>query len=414
MLESRDDSRGHLSVAADDLNAPLGQHKDKQDEPRSRLIGVPQLLAALLATFGVVVAVWAAFVNDPLGGQPVAVVSTQSAPGAAAAIAGGAAAGHRHDGGAVGATASAPIVDVAVPPGAKTVTIIDGSNGKRQQVVVPGKPDKHSALAPADQKMLEATRHGPVPVIAKDGTRPSIAYAKPRALPADKKDFPRIAIIVGGVGVSADGTADATSMMPAPVTLALSPYGADLPMLAERTRAEGHELLLQIPMEPFDYPDNDPGPETLLTSLSATQNIDRLHWLMSRFQGYVGVMSFMGARFTSSEKALKPVLNDANARGLIYVDDGASSRSIAGQVAGTQNMPFAKADVVIDAVPTPTEIDHALARLEMAARDNGVAIGLATAEPATVKRIAAWAKTVESRGFVLVPISMVALKAKSS
>jgi polysaccharide deacetylase 2 family uncharacterized protein YibQ len=77
-------------------------------------------------------------------------------------------------------------------------------------------------------------------------------------------------------------------------------------------------------------------------------------------------------------------------------------------------MPFAKADVVIDAVPTPTEIDHALARLEMAARDNGVAVGLATAEPATIKRIAAWAKAVESRGFVLVPISMVALKAKSS
>jgi polysaccharide deacetylase 2 family uncharacterized protein YibQ len=198
------------------------------------------------------------------------------------------------------------------------------------------------------------------------------------------------------------------------VTFALSPYGADLPKLADHARAAGHELLLQVPMEPFDFPDNDPGPETLLTSLSATQNIDRLHWLMSRFQGYVGVMSFMGARFTASEQALKPVLHEASARGLIYVDDGASTRSIAGQVAGAQNMPFAKADVVIDAVPTPTEIDHALARLEMAARDNGVAVGFATAEPATVKRIAAWAKTVESRGFVLVPISMVALKAKSS
>ncbi len=113
-------------------------------------------------------------------------------------------------------------------------------------------------------------------------------------------------------------------------------------------------------MEPFDYPDNDPGPQTLLTSLPTEQNIDRLHWLMSRFQGYVGVISCMGARFTASEQALKPVLNDAAKRGLIYVDDGASSRSIAGQIAGAQNMPFAKADVVIDAVPTPTEIDHAL------------------------------------------------------
>jgi polysaccharide deacetylase 2 family uncharacterized protein YibQ len=142
--------------------------------------------------------------------------------------------------------------------------------------------------------------------------------------------------------------------------------------------------------------------------------MDRLQWLMSRFQGYVGVISSMGARFTSSEQALKPVLTDTARRGLIYVDDGASTRSIAGQMAGAQNMPFAKTDVVIDAVPTPTEIDHALTRLEMAARQNGVAVGLASAQPATVERIAQWAKKIEDRGFVLVPISMVALKAKSS
>jgi len=36
-------------------------------------------------------------------------------------------------------------------------------------------------------------------------------------------------------------------------------------------------------MEPFEYPDNDPGPQTLLTSLTAEQNTDRLYWSMSRF-----------------------------------------------------------------------------------------------------------------------------------
>jgi len=221
-------------------------------------------------------------------------------------------------------------------------------------------------------------------------------------------------VIIGGVGISAAGTADAAGMLPPAITFGLSPYGTDLPKLAEHARAEGHELLLQLPMEPFDYPDNDPGPQTLLTSLPAEQNVDRLHWLMSRFQGYVGVISAMGARFTSSEQALRPVIADAAKRGLIYVDDGASTRSIAGQIAGAQNMAFAKTDVVIDAVPTPTEIDHALTRLEMAARENGNAVGLASAQPATVEHIARWAKKVEDRGFVLVPISMVALKAKSS
>src|SRR5674536_328417 len=91
------------------------------------------------------------------------------------------------------------------------------------------------------------------------------------------------------------------------------------------------------PMEPFDYPDNDPGPQTLLTSLTPDQNIDRLHWQMSRFQGYVGIVSYMGARFTASEQSLAPVLRETAKRGLIYVDDGASPRSVASQFAGSHN-----------------------------------------------------------------------------
>ena len=401
-------------MPSDELNAPLGQDKDKQKAAPRRAIGMPQILAALLALSGLVVAGWAAFVNDPLGGEPTAVVATKGPATKTAGPAGGYDAGARHDG-APAAVPGAASADAKIPPpGSKTITIIDGSNGKRQDIIVPGKPDDHSSLAPVERKLLETTRHGGIPMIAKDGSRPAIVYAKPRALPAAQKDLPRIAVIVGGVGISAAGTADAAGMLPAPVTFALSPYGADLMKLADQARGEGHELLLQLPMEPFDYPDNDPGPQTLLTSLPTEQNIDRLHWLMSRFQGYVGVISAMGARFTASEQALKPVLNDAAKRGLIYVDDGASSRSIAGQIAGAQNMPFARADIVIDAVPTPTEIDHALRRLEMTARENGSAIGLANAQPATIERIAAWAKKVEDRGFVLVPISMVALKAKSS
>ena len=114
--------------------------------------------------------------------------------------------------------------------------------------------------------------------------------------------------------------------------MAFAPYGADLDRLAERARAENHEVLLQAPMEPFDYPDNDPGPQTLLTSLTPDQNIDRLHWQMSRFQGYVGIVSYMGASFTASEQSLAPVLRETAKRGLIYVDDGASPRSVASQI----------------------------------------------------------------------------------
>lgn len=392
-------------MAPDDLNAPLGQDKPKR-LPKLPVSG-SQLLAGILGLSGLAVVAWAAFVHDPLGGEPVAVVATKMDSAVQTAIP-EIKQDPRRDG-----DSTAKAVDTA-SPGSKTITIIDGSNGARQQITVPGNGDSGASKQILDPKLIEATRHGAIPKIGPDGSRPSARYAQPREIAADKKDSPLVAIVIGGLGISASGTADAFTKLPSTVTFALAPYGSDLEKLAGRARSGKHELLLQVPMEPYDYPDNDPGPQTLLTSLTSEQNIDRLHWLMSRFQGYVGLVSYMGARFTAAEQSLTPVLRETAKRGLIYVDDGSSSRSIAAQLAGTQNLPFAKADIVLDAVPTPAEIDHALARLEMKARESGTAIGFATAQPATIARIGEWAKKAESRGLILAPITMVAIKAKSS
>ena len=123
------------------------------------------------------------------------------------------------------------------------------------------------------------------------------------------------------------------------MTLAFVPYGADVAALATRARDAGHEILLQVPMEPFDYPDNDPGPQTLLTTLTPQQNIDRLHTVMGKFQGYVGMTNTMGARFTASEDSFAPILRETAKRGLIFVDDGSNPRSAAGRIAGANNCP---------------------------------------------------------------------------
>ncbi len=295
--------------------------------------------------------------------------------------------------------------------GGPTVTIIDGSTGQRQEISLPS-PDSKPA-PPIEQRLLETTRHGPVPRVSLDGARPSVAYAQQVANIASPS-APRVALIVGGLGTSETNTAEAIKKLPGAVTLAFVPYATGLENAVARARSAGHEVLLQIPMEPFDYPDNDPGPQTLLTSLTPDQNIDRMHWLMSRFQGYVGVTNLMGARFTATETALAPVLREVATRGLVYLDDGSSPRSLASQIAGANNMPFAKASVVIDATPSEAEVSRALARLETIAREQGLAVGIASALPLSIQRIAQWAKSAEGRGFAVVPITGVALKAKGS
>src|ERR1700722_7091676 len=167
-------------------------------------------------------------------------------------------------------------------------------------------------------------------------------------------------------------------------------------------------------MEPFDYPDNDPGPQTLLTSLGSEQNLDRLYWHLSRFQGYAGIANFMGGKFEVTDAAMPPIVQDMANLGLAYFDDGTSPRSVAATIAAAQSMPFAKADINIDQVPTPSEIDHALSLLEDRAKEHGIAIGTASALPVSIERIGAWIKTLDSHGIMLVPLTTAMLKSKSS
>ena len=387
---------------ADDLSAPLGQ--DTKAKKRFALpIRISHALAGVIGLCLLVFAAWVVFGEDPLGGEPMVVVSADARPPA-------------QGGGKTAESPSSPTpvteatAEKSAAPAGKTITIIDGMSGKRQEVPIgPG-----DAKAPAiEQRMIESSRHGTLPKIAADGARPADVYARPVQLSFDKVSGPRVAIVLGGLGIGAAGTFEALGKLPAPVTLAFAPYGTDLGRWVARARGEGHELLLQVPMEPFDYPDNDPGPQTLLTTGTAAQNLDRLHWFMSRFQGYIGIANYMGARFTASETAVEPLLREAGKRGLIYFDDGSSARSVAGQIAGATNVPFAKADVVLDAAPTQAAIDAALARLEAIARERGSAIGTATALPASIERIATWAKAAQNRGIILVPISMLAIKPKS-
>jgi len=401
VLESSNDSRGFHAVTVDDLNAPLGTGKPKRRRLTIPAV-VPRAIAGALAACVLVFALWALLVDDPFGGEPVAVVPVQLHAPAASKTEPAASAAQ--------ANAAAPAQTATTAPGAKTVTIIDGISGKRQDVVI-GDAAQSPAGRSVEEKLIESSPQGAIPIVGPDGARAADAYARPvKGTPTG----PRVAIMVGGLGVSASTTGEALAKLPPAVTLGFIPYGQDLARLVARARGEGREIVLQVPMEPFDYPDNDAGPQTLLTSLPPEQNLDRLHWAMSRFQGYVGIANYMGARFTAAEQALGPVLRDAGKRGLIYLDDGTSARSLTSQIAGGANMPFAKANIVLDATPTPAEIDNALAKLESIARERGVAVGVASALPASIDRIAHWAKAAAGRGIVLVPISAVASKPKST
>src|SRR5690606_4791906 len=139
--------------------------------------------------------------------------------------------------------------------------------------------------------------------------------------------------IIGGLGVSQTGTQAAIAKLPPEVTLAFASGGNSLDRWMQQARQQGHEIVMQVPLEPFDYPQVDPGRNTLTVAADPAENRDRLHWAMSRITNYTGLMNYMGGRFVTDEAAMSPFFGELGKRGLMYLDDGSSARSLAPDMA---------------------------------------------------------------------------------
>jgi polysaccharide deacetylase 2 family uncharacterized protein YibQ len=239
-------------------------------------------------------------------------------------------------------------------------------------------------------------------MIGPGGRRPADVYARPYSNP---EGLPQVALVIGGLGLNREATRRAIETLPGEVTLSFVPYADDLQTWINLAREHGHEVIVELPLEPFDYPNNDPGPATLLTTNTAQENASQLHWVMSRAAGYVGLMNYQGARFTAFERNFAPVLADIAARGLIYVDDGTSPRSLTRSLGAAVGGEWAVANARIDLRPNNAAIRSALRRLEATATEGGVAIGVGFAYPVTVEEIMSWVETLEAKGLSLAPLS---------
>ncbi|MCJ2015074.1 divergent polysaccharide deacetylase family protein [Methylobacterium sp. J-076] len=361
---------------------------------RARRPGVAAGLAGagVLAAFGLLVAF-----GDPEGGEPrvraaIALREPAAAPRPVAAA----------------AAAPAAVVEVS-PPQQRSAEEVETASGvtvvrppgtaPSEAVVIRVPPANAPRLAPApDPRLAEQGRHGIMPRLGEGRVRALDVYARPD----EPGTGPRIAILVTGLGIGQSATAAATARLPQAVSLAFAPYSTEVERAAARARDAGHEVFLQLPMEPFDYPDSDPGPQALLTALKGPENADRLAWVLSRFPGYVGLVNFMGGKLMA-DSAFDPVLREIGARGLGFLDDGTVPKGAA--LANKARTPYARAEIVLDAVPRPDAIDAELARAEAQARTNGFVLVSAGGSLMTVDRIARWARDLDARGIRLVPAS---------
>ena len=268
---------------------------------------------------------------------------------------------------------------------------------------VDGSPSDHAGQALTAAPIAGLSEPGPggalLPAIAQDGRTPGQAYARPFR----SNGKPKIALVIGGLGLNAKTTRQAIEQLPSDVTLSFVPYSEGLQGWIDLARANGHEVLIEAPMEPNDYPDNDPGPYTLMAQGRSGETVQKLDWVLSRAAGYFGVTNYLGSKFLANDQAMAAFTGDLRQRGLAFVDDGTAVKRGGG-------LQRASADAVIDDQLAGDAIDKQLVVLEADALRNGQALGSGFAYPLTLEQVSHWATTLAQRGYQLAPASAVTMR----
>jgi polysaccharide deacetylase 2 family uncharacterized protein YibQ len=374
-----------------DIERPLGQERRRGERPGKRRISRGTVVGILASLVVVAVAGGIALRPRPFHRPPEIVVSKPEPAKAAAAE-------------------SKP----PVPPssglgdkGGPHIIHVAPDNAPAHGGIVIRDPsslaqDLRTAHLP-DRALIEQSEMGPLPIRSVDGRRPVDVYARPWSGTRGA----RVVIVIGGLGLSQTGTQYAIEKLPGTVTLAFAPQGNSLDRWMRDARQSGHELLMQVPFEPYDYPNVNPGRNTLTVEASAAENLRSLRWALSRITNYTGIMNYMGGRFVTDESAMDPVMQDLARRGLLYLDDGTSARSVAPQLALKDGVPFAQGDLTIDASRDRGDILKKLDQLEATARAKGFAIGTGSAFQVTVDAVADWIDEAVKRGIEIVPVTAV-------
>ena len=259
-----------------------------------------------------------------------------------------------------------------------------------------GKP---LAIAP-DPELAEKKDDYHLPKISKDGKKPWQFYGKP----FEDDGKPMVSVIISGLGLGRLTTESALKL-DSHVTLSFSPYAKNTEMWASHARNIGHEVMLDLPQEGKNYPASDPGPYALLNTLDEESNRQRLHWVMSRFSGYVG---FLQTEHTGLQSgSVVSAFTELAKRGLFFVES---------QVGVTENLTRQQEsmglithyyDRRLDEVLSKEAIQKQLDLLIKDAKKNGTAIAVMRPYPLAMQLLDEWSKTLEAKGVKLAPASAI-------
>ena len=198
--------------------------------------------------------------------------------------------------------------------------------------------------------------------------------AKP--LPDVPERLPKVAIIIDDIGFDRR-VAEKFLQLDATLTFSLLPHTPFQKSFARKARKKGLDIMLHLPMEPNEYPEVDPGPGALLTSMSPDELITQLIKNLDAVPDIKGVNNHMGSKMTTVSTQMYQIFSVLKKRELFFIDSRTTLESLCEPSARLFQIRFAQRDVFIDHTLEPDAMRRQINRLIQIAAARGEAIGIA-------------------------------------
>jgi polysaccharide deacetylase 2 family uncharacterized protein YibQ len=256
-----------------------------------------------------------------------------------------------------------------------------------------------SAPARALPKPRNAPAASPVPAAPQSPLAPQSAQAPTSA--------PRVAVIVDDLGARRD-VFDPLRDIRRPLTIAVLPGLPLSEWTAREATQAGMEVILDLPMEPYRFPEVDPGPGALLMTMSPQELQAQIGAHLASVPGAVGVTNHMGSRMTEDRPRMRTVLEVLASRRLFLVDGLASNLSLAYDEAKLLGLRAGRRQIIVD--HKSGEAGDRVRWDEVAwwAERHGEVIVIAHGHPLTARLLREYVPRWEARGIRLVPVSQLA------
>jgi polysaccharide deacetylase 2 family uncharacterized protein YibQ len=204
-----------------------------------------------------------------------------------------------------------------------------------------------------------------------------IAPEKPpiKKPPRDLKKLPLVAIIIDDLGYDRK-IAKKLSALDGRISFSILPHSPHQKRIARLAFENGLGIMLHLPMEPFEYPTVNPGPGTLLTSMTPDQLIRKLEENLAAVPYIEGVNNHMGSRMTAESSQMYQIFSILKKRNLFFIDSRTTSKSLCKPSARLFQIPFAQRDVFLDHFQDPDFIRKQIKELIRIAQRNGQAVGI--------------------------------------